>query len=56
MDSYIIRVYRYGQQESIAGTIQPIERTEKYAFSNIEELWKILQQPEVHLEELTTSS
>lgn len=53
MESYIIRIYRRENQENITGTVRPIEHTEKYAFSNIDELWKILQQPEVRLEELS---
>ncbi len=56
MESYIIRIYRHENQENITGTVRPIERTEKYAFSNIDELWKILQQPEARLEELGSSS
>lgn len=43
MESYIIRVYRFEQHDSIAGTVQHVEQADKLTFSNIDELWKILQ-------------
>lgn len=43
MESYIIRVYRFEQHTRIAGTVQHVENPDKYTFSSIDELWKILQ-------------
>ena len=45
-DDYIVRVYRYNKSNSrcFAGTVEKVGMEGKQAFSNLEELWKILMK------------
>jgi len=44
MDSYIVRIYRRSGRKGriLVGTVEAVGVEKKMAFSNIEELWKIL--------------
>lgn len=46
MDSYVVRIYRRGGKRSriLIGTVEAAGAGRKMAFSNIEELWEILQR------------
>jgi hypothetical protein len=46
MDSYVVRIYRRGGKKSriLIGTAEVAGTERKMAFSNIEELWEILQR------------
>jgi hypothetical protein len=46
MDSYVVRIYRRGGKKSriLIGTAEVAGAERKLAFSNIEELWEILQR------------
>jgi hypothetical protein len=45
MDSYVVRIYRRAGKRSriLIGTVEAASAGRKMAFSNIEELWEILQ-------------
>lgn len=46
MDTYIVRIYRFQKDNprSLVGTVESVEanKREKSAFSNVDELWEIL--------------
>ena len=46
MDHYIIRIYRREETHSrlLVGTVEAVETQEKKAFSNLHDLWNILNQ------------
>jgi len=46
MDSYVVRIYRRDVKESriLIGTVERPGTDERMGFSNIEELWEILQR------------
>jgi hypothetical protein len=46
MDSYVVRIYRRAGAKSriLIGTVEAAGSGRKMAFSNIEELWEILQR------------
>jgi hypothetical protein len=46
MDSYIVRIYRRSGRKPriLVGTVEPAGSRRKMAFTNIEELWEILQR------------
>ena len=46
MDSYVVRIYRRKGKKSriLIGTVEAAGSGRKMAFSNIEELWEILQR------------
>lgn len=46
MDSYVVRIYRRDGKKSriLIGTVEVAGSEKKLGFSNIEELWEILQQ------------
>ena len=46
MDSYVVRIYRRDGKKSriLIGTVEAAGSEKKLGFSNIEELWEILQQ------------
>ncbi len=43
-DSFVIRIYRYVDNHSrrIVGTAEKVGEKEKHAFTNVDELWDIL--------------
>jgi len=46
MDSYVVRIYRRAGRKSriLIGTVEVAGTEKKQGFSNIEELWEILQR------------
>jgi hypothetical protein len=46
MDSYVVRIYRRAGRKSriLIGTVEAAGTEKKQGFSNIEELWEILQR------------
>lgn len=46
MDSYIVRIYRRAGRKAriLVGTVEPAGTRKKVAFTNIEELWEILNR------------
>ncbi len=46
MDSYVVRIYRRAgsKRRILVGTVEVAGTDRKMAFSNIEELWEILQR------------
>jgi hypothetical protein len=51
MDHYIIRIYRRVENDArlLVGTVEEVETQEKRAFSSLQDLWSILNQPKKHL-------
>ena len=47
LNSYILRVYRLDSRnpKNLVGVVEEVGRSQKKAFTNLEELWEILSQP-----------
>lgn len=48
MHSYILRIYRLDRKNprNLVGLVEEVGCNQKKAFTNLDELWKILSQPE----------
>jgi len=44
LNSFIVRIYRHGQNDrgNIVGTVEDVEKQSRGSFTNLDELWDIL--------------
>jgi hypothetical protein len=53
MENYIVRIYRYEKDkpQKLMGIVEKVGEEGKKAFTNIDELWEILNAPRIMMHE-----